>query len=80
MLTEENGGVPGLALFEDWVIRDNFLVVTKIRTRGLAHPFPPLTPEGAPSLSRFPRQGGDFDFLNAGIPRSEKSNPAAKPW
>ena len=47
---------------------------TQVLTWGLAHPFPPLTPEGGPSLSRFLRQGGDFDFLNAGIPRYKKFN------
>ena len=32
----------------------------------LAHPFPHLNSRaGAPSLSRFLRQGGDFDFLSA---------------
>jgi hypothetical protein len=31
---------------------------------GLAHPFLISTREGAPLLSRFPRQGGDFDFLS----------------
>ena len=37
-----------------------------VEERGLAHPFHHWISAGAPSLSRFLRQGGDFDFPNCG--------------
>jgi len=47
-----------------------------IPARGLAHPLSLiLTLEGAPSLSRFLRQGGEFDLPRTGWSRSRNPRP-----